>query len=266
MEKKYYYFIAGLPLLSLDDYKEPFRVAELSEELSEILCAPHRDLVNLVLSFWDHRNLLDLLFDQDFNLFRRTGLFSKEDLKSYLSDQKGGELSLSGYLHSFLEEFSSLDAQGKRDRAFAGELLSAHFIRQISTCGNRFLEDYFVYDFQLRRIVADLNRRRFSPESVQDGARPGRDSDVDRFDAFAFEPEEIDRLTQAHAKDDPLALEKLMDILRWGKIDALTVLSYFEIEVILGFLLKLMMAQRWADLQAGQGAKMLSRRLEIAGS
>ena len=73
MEKKYYYFIASLPELRLDDTKEPYRVQEFIAQLDELLSPCHRRLADDVLSFYDNRNLIDVLFKKDMGPFKIRG-------------------------------------------------------------------------------------------------------------------------------------------------------------------------------------------------
>ncbi len=66
--------------------------------------------------------------------------------------------------------------------------------------------------------------------------------------------------------DSPLALEKALDEIRWDKLSELTVFSYFEIETILAFLLKVEIVERWQSLDSTFGTERLEKLLTELGS
>lgn len=56
--------------------------------------------------------------------------------------------------------------------------------------------------------------------------------------------------------------EKGLDTLRWDVLNELTSYSYFHIETILAFLIKLIMVERWKQLDSTAGREKLDRLTE----
>ena len=61
---------------------------------------------------------------------------------------------------------------------------------------------------------------------------------------------------------DILARERGLDELRWKKIDDLTILDSLDLEVILGFVAKLKIIDRWLQLDPDSGRALFRRLVE----
>ena len=56
--------------------------------------------------------------------------------------------------------------------------------------------------------------------------------------------------------------ERGLDELRWRKIDEITLMDYFDIEVILGFVCKLKIIDRWLQLDPDSGRALFRKLVE----
>jgi len=61
---------------------------------------------------------------------------------------------------------------------------------------------------------------------------------------------------------DPVEREQKTDMLRWEKATELTTFHYFDIDVILAFLLKASLVARWAKLDKETGTRLFRELVE----
>ena len=105
---KYYYLVAGLPELTLEDSKLSYTVADFKTELYPALSEDDKKLIDLFYLKFDNANVLKLLKDKDAAIDPR-GNYSSEELAEYISQLKDGdEVSDSvfpSYLSTFISEY-----------------------------------------------------------------------------------------------------------------------------------------------------------------
>lgn len=264
--KKYYYFIASLPDLALDDYKDPTRLVDFIAELDEILDDTHKSYVGDILAIRDNINLLDILTGSGYGAYFLRGRFSKEDLRLMIAY---GETVWPAYTKEFIRAFKDSAKEGSMMNRQQAQDLSAYFYyRRMLHHENSFFRAYFSFDLNLRNALIALNARKFDLKS-----RPFVEADGDLvtlklksspFADFGLsgDLEYMERLVEVFEQGDLVATEKHIDMLRWEKIDEINTFSYFDIEVILGFLLKLMMCERWIHLEPKKGHEAFERLIQ----
>ena len=119
----------------------------------------------------------------------------------------------------------------------------------------------------LRNSVTAVNCRRFgreiaheligdNPINSQLLRNPARDF------GLASELDQIEKILQICELPDLLEREKKLHVLRWEFIDEAVFFHYFDIEKILGYLLRLMIALRWFRLQRPAGENLFRELLE----
>lgn len=143
--------------------------------------------------------------------------------------------------YPFIREniFFSLSQEDRRlvewlEQGFVEENLNEDFYRQCRRCGNRFIREFFTFDWHLRtEKVAYLERR----ESGED-----------------FEEKEA--LHKAFVTPDILKREQAIGSVVWNKIEELVVMDVFNINVILAFLAKAHIITRWNRLDRATGRKL----------
>ena len=134
------------------------------------------------------------------------------------------------------------------------ERLDADFYRRILQHRNRFLRDWFRFDLDLRNAtVAYLNDSLNRPEDT---------------DMIRLEERETEEFAEADAVQDVLNCgdilrrERGLDELRWHKIDELTILDVFNLDVLLGYAAKLKIIDRWLQLDPDSGRALFRRLVE----
>ena len=114
MSSKYYYLVAGLPELSLEDSKLSYTVADFKTEIYNGLSASDRKLIDLFYLKFDNANVLKLLKDKEAEIDKR-GNYSAGELIEYISIlREGGEISpkdFPAYLSTFIVDYLNTPAE-----------------------------------------------------------------------------------------------------------------------------------------------------------
>ena len=149
-----------------------------------------------------------------------------------------------------------------RDQAVLDQLLSGYdtgqltedFYRQILRHKNRFLREWFRFDLDLRNAtVGYLNHQLH------------RAPDHDK---ILLEEREVEEFPELEAAErilrgaDILQRERGLDELRWHKVDEITLLDYFDLETLLGYVAKLKIIDRWLQLDPDSGRALFRRMVE----
>ena len=89
----YYYRVAGLPDISLEDGKLSYTVDSFKTELYPELSVKDRQIIDLFYLKFDNANVLKLLKDKEAEIDKR-GNYSAAELTEYISIlREGGEIS-----------------------------------------------------------------------------------------------------------------------------------------------------------------------------
>ena len=134
---------------------------------------------------------------------------------------------------------------------FDGEGLDADFYRRAGRQRSRFLREYFAYDRLARNTKVEfLNRSLGRPEGT-DLVLLNEDEDL--------HPDGREELDAVLGQEDILGRERGLDGLMWRKIDEITVMDVFSLDLILGFAAKLRITGRWLQLDEGTGRELFRK-------
>lgn len=135
--------------------------------------------------------------------------------------------------------------------AFSPDKLTAVFYEQALASRNAFLREYLLYDLRVRNTKVDfINRSLGRPEGLD--LIPGDDEEFDG------RPEVEAVLEQK----DILARERVLDRLMWSKADELALMHLFDLDVILAFVAKIKITDRWDKLDPQTGRELFRRLVE----
>lgn len=258
--QQYYYLVAGLPDLLPEQDKLPFSRLEFREELREHLTPD--DFRRLCLLFLpiDNRNLLHLL-QKDGVPPHPGGLYTIEQLEEARRDPG----LLYPYLHTFLRAYTD-DAPLRAGMSWENQLTELYYDSVIAEGGD-FLRAWMLFDRDLRNLLAALNIRRH--QLPLEGQLIGHNHVVDAIihshaPDFGLSQEYpfVEKLIRLEEEADILQREWEIDHLRWDVIDELNTFHYFSLEVILGFVLRLEMVERWVHLDPDRGAALFRRLVQ----
>lgn len=258
---KYYYLVAGLPELTLEDSKLSYTVADFKTELYPALSEDDKKLIDLFYLKFDNANVLKLLKDKDAAIDPR-GNYSSEELVEYISQLKDGdEVSDSvfpSYLSTFISEYFSLPAEGGflyEDR------LAALYYAYAMECRNQFVSSWFGFNLTLNNILVALTARKFkldiAPLIVGDTevCEALRTSNARDF-GLGTEVDYLEQLVKISETEELVDREKKLDQLRWDWMEEATFFDYFTVERLFVFLLQLEMIERWISLDKEKGNQL----------
>lgn len=268
MARQYYYFIAGLPTISLDDSKlaitpELFRVEAVEQlskgdyDLLKLLHLPD-EISNLLLELYK-------IYDKHPN---PEGLNSPEYWKEYLDflRHKADSPDLQtpkdyAYLPDFVAEII-LDAliEEELPPSFALEhQLLTRFFDFIKDHPNKFIVHWFELQRNLKNILSAINGRHherdFAPYLIGDddtvtNLKKSHAADFNLGKDHPF----FDEVMRIWEQNNILNRERGYDMLRNKWIDDQNFFEYFNIDRILGYYSKLRIINRWlvADAELGK--------------
>ena len=265
---KYYYLVAGLPELTLEDSKLSYTVADFRTELYPALSEDDKKLIDLFYLKFDNANVLKLLKDKDAAIDPR-GNYSSEELVEYISQLKDGdEVSDSvfpSYLSTFISEYFSLPAE---DGFLYEDRLAALYYAYAMESRNQFVSSWFGFNLTLNNILVALTARKFKLDiaplivgdtEVCEALRTSNARDFGLGDTVDYLPD-LQRIAE---EPDLMAREKKVDLLKWKWLDDNTFFKTFDIESVFAYLLKLEMIERWVTLDKVTGEKTFR---EIVGA
>ncbi|VFB14970.1 Protein of uncharacterised function (DUF2764) [Bacteroides heparinolyticus] len=258
---KYYYLVAGLPELSLEDSKLSYTVADFRTEFYPYLSGEDKKLMDLFYLKFDNANVLKLLKDKDASIDLR-GNFSAEELMGYISRMKeGDEVSenvFPSYLSAFISEYFSMSAG---DDVLYEDCLTALYYAYAMKCKNRFVSSWFAFNLTVNNILAALTARKFKMEVAPlivgdtEVCEILRTSNARDF-GLGSEVEYLEQLVKISETSELLDRERKIDQLRWDWMEEATFFDYFTVERLFVFLQQLEMIERWISLDKERGSQM----------
>lgn len=263
-KSNYYYLVAGLPDLLMDQGKVKVSVTEFKAEIEPYLDVHDFELVKILFLKYDNKNLLNLLQKQTFT-FDSKGNYVQDFLEEQIKEQDDRLLA---YLAAFIQSFK----EGLRENeeiSWENELETRYF-QHLGNIKNDFLKDWFEFTFNIKNITTALNCRKynFRPENeligdnfVVQSILRSNSRDFGLMQEFP----EIDKLLSIWEAGNLLEREKQIALMYWQWIDDHTFFHYFTIEKILGFMLQLEIVERWLALDRQTGESMFRQLLANLG-
>lgn len=264
---KYYYLVAGLPELTLEDSKLNYTIADFKTEIYPELTLSDRKLIDLFYLKFDNANVLKLLEDKEAQIDQR-GNFSREELNEYISVIKeGGEVSAEefpAYLSVFIADFFHTPNE---NRILMEDHLAALYYEYAMKSENKFISSWFEFNLTINNILVAFTARKYKWDIAQNivgntevcealrtsGARDfGLTGTVDFFD----------QLVKISETAELIEREKKLDSLRWHWMEEATFFDYFTIERLFVFLLQLEMIERWISLDKEKGNQLFRSIIE----
>ncbi|MBN1577584.1 MAG: DUF2764 family protein [Chitinispirillaceae bacterium] len=270
MSGNYYYFVAGLPDLLLDEGKQTAACVEFAAEAQEQLSPGDFGFFNLLRLPFDNDNLVKLVEKKE-HVADRRGCIDEAELAAGIKSPD----ALPGYMQRFLEAFR--ENRPPHPGLTVADQLSWFFYEEMAQRENAFIRDWYAFDLQLRNVAAAINCRRSlahldalstDRDKAASALLIGRDdvaeailrSNAPDFGLAAQLPW-IERLLGL-SRGKPLDFEKGIDTLRWDTLNEMTVATYFQAETVYAFYIKLIIVERWRALDPKSGKERLDRLLD----
>ena len=258
----YYYLIAGLADISLDDSKAPASAELLRTELYDALDAADRKVMDMLLMENDCGNLISVLRDGSVAADAPLGLLSAERMEELVAQVKADEApskDIPGFMYTFVQEW--LNDSWREHAAFAEDRLWSLFYEYAMGSGNEFVRKWYEFNLDLNNILSAITARTYgldiqkvivgSNAAAQalrtSGARDwGLSQEIDFFD-------DVVRLID---EDDLAQRERKTDMLRWRWLEENTFFNYFTVERLFSYMVRLGMVERWTTLDKEKGQQL----------
>ncbi len=261
MSKYYYYLVAGLPELTLEDSKLSYTVADFKVELYPDLSDEDKKLIDLFYLKFDNANVLKLLKDKDAAIDLR-GNYSAEELVEFISSLKEGDeiadAVFPSYLSTFIFEYFNATAE---DDFLYEDRLAALYYEYAMKCKKKFVSSWFAFNLTMNNILVALTARKFKMDiaplilgdtEVCEALRTSGARDF----GLTGEVDFLDQLVKISETEELVEREKKIDQLRWNWMEEATFFNYFTVERLFVFLLQLEMIERWISLDKEKGNQL----------
>jgi len=259
IRNKYYYLVAGLPEITLEQGKLQFSTEQLREELKQDLSPEDFRLFEMLFLAEDNSNLLSLLLKEDRPLSTK-GVYQPEMLAAEIKEPR----TLMNYMRLFIE---SLSAENRLYPSLSPQNeLTLLYYREMLEVKNNFMRSWFGFELNLRNVLLVLSAKKnglpyenqvIAANSLADSMRRSSARDL----GLASEWPWIDRLLQIIEIPDLLQREKAIDMLRWNFLDEQNTFNYFTVEVLIAFYIKLGIIERWLRLDPATGEELFRNLL-----
>ncbi|MFO8023410.1 MAG: DUF2764 family protein [Perlabentimonas sp.] len=270
MQREYYYLVAGLPDLFIDQESKNFNLVNLKEEMQELMHPKDYNLVELIFLEYDNHNFLNQLLNRK-QEFIPIGKFSEDFLNEL--DDNYHELPI--YMKEFYlwyknkqKEDNNSDSEASVTNEQADKspevLFQEYFYDYLKKYDNRFISQWYDFKRDLNNILTAINCRKhdINVESQLIGEGDLVDT-LARSQTPDFglkkEIDYIDTILQISELNDVLERERRIDLLKWEKVGDLTTFDYFNAERILAFIVKATIVYRWSNLDAKVGEEMFKK-------
>lgn len=274
-EKQYYTLVAGLKEYSRESDTKSFDAPAIIAEVKEELGKRDRQAVELFYSYYDIENMINLRTGR--HQFSALGNFNREELEEEMASPQ----RMSGWMARIVKAYNASEKDGSdadvdddidMNRKLESNLFAVYYA-ECAKSGSKFLREWSSFDQTLRNISAAFAARR---RSIPVGEAVVGDGDIvaslSRSSAADFglkgEVGYIDQVMAAMGEGNNLIeKERRIDDIRWEMADELTALSYFDVNFLLGYLVKINIIHRWAMLDPQRGNDMLKKLLDsLTGS
>ena len=261
MSKNYYYLIAGMPDVGMDDAKTVCSMEQFREEYYPELAAADRKLTDLLWLEQDNRNLLALLADRN-AVIGQEGLYSADELLEIIRSAREDEKWNSDY-PTYLRDFiRTYYTESTEAGPMAADVLSSYYYKYAMQADNRFVSRWFGFNLDLNNILTAMTARKYKlpvdqavvgDGEVAEALRTNNSRDFGLAGTFD-RMEEIQHIAET---GNLVEREHKIDALRWGWLEDESFFDYFGVEKLFAFLVKNQIVARWLNLDAEVGNEML---------
>ena len=256
----YYYLVAGLPDISLEDGKLSYTVDSFKSEIYPDLSDKDKNIIDLFYLKFDNDNLLHLLKDKEY-VVKRNGNFSSDELLSLIDTIKDGDIPDRKYPSYFSKFISEYLALAPEDAYRASDMLTSDYYSYAMRTKNNFVSAWFEFNLNLNNIQSAISARKYKIDvastivgdtDVCEMLRTSNARDFGLGDTLPY----LDNIQRISEIDDLLEREKKVDQLKWNWMEDESFFNYFTVERLFVFLLQLEMIERWISLDKDKGNEL----------
>lgn len=267
----YYCLVSGLPELSLEQDGHGLDFDVIKQEIAGELSAEDLAAVEFLYAFYDVENLVNYLHNSSLP-FNSLGNLTQQQIMEHvehtLDDQEPFESLLPREVSAVLDRYKGRVEQQEDVAPLALEdmesELYAHFYGQAAQSSNRFVRQWSVADRTIRNIVVASRARTLGVDGTAMMVGGGElEQQMLSSQAADFglrgEFEYFEQLWAVLETEDFVERERKMDTLRWSVVETLTEQDYFDMDFLMGYMVKLNIMYRWVALDKEIGRQRFSQ-------
>lgn len=259
--------MAGLPDITLDDTKTGVSMAELREEMDEVLSDSDRKIISYFFLQKDCFNIVELLKDHNATVHEE-GNMSMEQYEDLYTSATEMNFNVHRY-PAFLSEFVRDYAYNKDKAGYfpKDDMLYKFYQYAITTCPSKMVKEWYQLNLDITNILTAMLARN-NGWNVADFIRGNNEvtemilthnsKDFDLMHEYDY----VSDLMKIVECDDPVDKEKKIDAFKWVWLDERTFFEPFSVDAVFAYLCKLDMLMRWERLDVEKGQKAFRQIIE----
>lgn len=259
---KYYYLIAGLPELQLDDQKLKLSLAEFKRELQANLSDADVALTAYFFMQYDNENLLKLLVNKEANI-NPLGNLSREEILEIIYQLSESDDPKQVNIYPYFKQFISayLAEQAIYEQMSWEDQLTSLYYDNASKCDNEFVAKWYAFSLTIKNILAAVNCINYGFDREKAIVGSGEISEAIRYSNsrdFGIAPifDELDEVLRITEETEIYEKERKIDLLKWNWLEVNGFFHYFDVEHLFIYLLRLELLERWVRLEKETGLQV----------
>lgn len=264
---QYFYLIAGLPELHLDDQKLKLSLLDFKQELNEHLSKNDRHVLSYFFRQFDNENLLKFINkDEDLNPL---GELSLDDFQEIMLLFKESDSPVYPGLYEYFKAF--VPARQNEEALLPGmrwdDQLSTLYYEDAMRCKNELISEWFSFNLNVNNILTAVNclKHGYDREKMIIGndelAQQIRTSNARDFNIAAEFPE-VEEILKIAGESDIYERERKIDFLKWNWLEEKGFFHYFDVEHLFIYLVRMHLLSRWVKLEKESGLTIFREMIE----
>jgi hypothetical protein len=217
----------------------------------------------------DNQNLLNLLEEQEKPHDER-GNLSQEELEQIIDTR---EIDPIGRFPVSIEEYiKNLVIHYKNEIPLYPNIrwenqFAAYFYDVIKQIDNAFLQEWFTFEQNFNNLVTGIIANNYEVEVDKELVGNNEFTEaIKTIKAKDFglgnDHDFVEKVLNAFDTKNLLEREKQLDQIKWDKLDDLTTFDYFSIEVVMAYMFKTGILERWQKLDKETGKKIFNQLIQ----
>ncbi|MFA7116427.1 MAG: DUF2764 family protein [Bacteroidales bacterium] len=179
-------------------------------------------------------------------------------LPELTADFDSAEFHYDDFRNNIVQELSKTDRRlvDWFEFNFVEENLCHTYYDRVAKSTNTFIRDYLTFDKNIRNTLSILIAKKES-----------KDASLYTIDPIDTEFEEYQEIKTIFSISNIIDRERKLDNLKWKKISDIVTFEYFNMNVVLAFLAKAKLVDRWSRMDKEEGARLFERLVqEVRGT
>lgn len=253
----YYYPNIVLPELHIGE-RPDINLREFDQLMRDNLIAQDYAKINMLRNFYDIPNLRSYWKEEPLDYL---GSLDFSDLEEALATRT----MLPDYIFAFLDKYETKEERLEH----YPELLATFFHVEIKRASGALKAD-LILERDLRLILVAFRAKQLGRDLLKELQYEDPEDEIvaqilAQKDAPQYEPPEkyadVKNLLIQYG-DDPIALHRALYEYRFNKIEEILELNFFSIDRLLGYMIQLILVERWLHLDKQKGLEIVDSMLE----